>query len=54
MVKDYRRPGFVTVTSGFSVQGSAAFLEFLKRAFDAREGEINWNPRSAASGTARS
>jgi uncharacterized glyoxalase superfamily protein PhnB len=28
---------------GFSVQGSAAFLAFLERAFDAREGEINWN-----------
>ena len=43
MVKDYRRPGYHTVTAGFSVQGSTALLEFLKRAFDAREGEINWN-----------
>ena len=44
MVKDYRRPGFKTVTTGFSVQGLAAFLEFVKRAFGAREGEIDWNP----------
>jgi uncharacterized glyoxalase superfamily protein PhnB len=43
MVKDYRRPGFKTVTAGFSVQGSAAFLEFVKGAFGAREGEIDWN-----------
>ncbi len=43
MVKDYRRSGFRALTVGFSVQGSAVFLEFLKRAFDAREGEINWN-----------
>jgi len=44
MVKDYRRSGFRALTVGFSVQGSAAFLEFLERAFDARQGEINWNP----------
>ena len=43
MAKEYRRPGFRAVTAGFSVQGSAALLDFLKRAFDAREGEINWN-----------
>ena len=28
MVKDYRRPGFRALTVGFSVQGSAAFLDF--------------------------
>jgi PhnB protein len=44
MVKEYRRPGYRAVTVGFSVNGSAAFLAFLKRAFDAREGEIGWNP----------
>ena len=44
MVKEHRRPGFRAVTVGFSVDGSAAFLAFLKRAFDAREGDINWNP----------
>ena len=44
MVKDYRRPGFKTVTTGFSVQGSGEFLAFVKRAFGAREGEIDWNP----------
>ena len=44
MVKEYRRPGYRAVTVGFSVNGSAAFLAFLKRAFDAREGDINWNP----------
>ncbi len=43
MVKNYCRSGFRALTVGFSVQGSAAFLDFLKRAFDAREGEINWN-----------
>ena len=42
MVKEYRRPGFRAVT-GLQRAGSAAFLEFLKRAFDAREGEIDWN-----------
>jgi PhnB protein len=43
MVKNYCRPGYRVLTVGFSVQGSAAFLEFLKRAFGAREGEIHWN-----------
>jgi uncharacterized glyoxalase superfamily protein PhnB len=43
MVKNYCRPGYRALTVGFSVQGSAAFLEFLKRAFGAREGEIHWN-----------
>jgi PhnB protein len=43
MVKEYRRPGYRAVTAGFSVNGSAAFLDFLKRAFEAREGDINWN-----------
>ena len=44
MGKNYCRSGFRALTVGFSVQGSASFLEFLERAFDAREGEINWNP----------
>ena len=44
MVKDHRPTGFRAVTVGFSVLGSTALLDFLKRAFDAREGEINWNP----------
>jgi PhnB protein len=44
MVKDYRPTGFRALTAGFSVQGSTGFLDFLKRAFDAREGEIHWNP----------
>jgi PhnB protein len=43
MVKNYCRPGYRALTAGFSVQGSAGLLEFLKRAFDAREGEIHWN-----------
>ena len=44
MVKDYRRPGYRALTVGFSVDGSAAFLEFVKRAFGAREGGIDWTP----------
>ena len=43
MPHNHRRPGYRTVTPGFSVNGSAAFLDFLKRAFDAREGDIHWN-----------
>ena len=43
MVKQYCRPGYRAVTAGFAVNGSAAFLDFLKRAFDAKEGDINWN-----------
>ena len=43
MVKEYLRPAYRTVTPGFSVQGSTEFLAFLKRAFDGREKEINWN-----------
>jgi PhnB protein len=42
MVKEYRRPGYRAVTAGFAVNGSAAFLDFLKRAFDAREVGIDW------------
>jgi PhnB protein len=44
MVKEYRRPGYRAVTVGFGVNDSAALLTFLKRAFDAREGDITWNP----------
>jgi PhnB protein len=44
MVKEYRPTGFRALTVGLSVEGSTALLDFLKRAFDAREGEINWNP----------
>jgi uncharacterized glyoxalase superfamily protein PhnB len=44
MAHDYRRPGFRALTAGFSVTGSAAFLDFVKRAFDAREGEITRGP----------
>jgi uncharacterized glyoxalase superfamily protein PhnB len=40
MPDDYRRPGFRALTPGLSVEGSAALLDFLVRAFDAREGEI--------------
>ena len=43
MATDYRRPGFRTLTAGFSVEGSGAFLDFLKRAFGAREGDVNRN-----------
>ena len=43
LTKDYRRPGYRAVTAGLSVNGSAALLDFLKRAFDARDGDINWN-----------
>jgi len=43
MSHDYRRPGFRALTAGFSVEGSAAFLEFLRPAFDAREGEVDRN-----------
>ena len=43
LTKDYRRPGYSAVTPGLSVNGSAALLDFLKRAFDARDGDIHWN-----------
>jgi PhnB protein len=43
MATDYRRPGYRALTAGFGVNGSAALLDFLKRAFDAREGEISWS-----------
>ena len=32
LTKDYRRPGYSAVTPGLSVNGSAALLDFLKRA----------------------
>ena len=43
MVKEYRRPGFRSVTPGLSVSGSTALLTFLERAFDARTGEVHKN-----------
>jgi PhnB protein len=43
MVKEYCRPGYRAVTAGFAVNGSAAFLDFLKRAFDARDVGIDRN-----------
>jgi PhnB protein len=43
MVKEYRRPAYRAVTPGFSVQGATGFLDFVKRAFDAREKEITWS-----------
>ena len=43
MVKEYRRPGYRSVTPGLSVDGSAAFVDFLTRAFGAREGDITRN-----------
>ena len=43
LTKDYRRPGYSAVTPGLSVNGSAALLDFLRRAFDARDGDIHWN-----------
>ena len=43
MAKDYRPRGFRAVTPGLSVEGSSALLDFLARAFDAREGDITRN-----------
>jgi PhnB protein len=43
MPRDYRPRGFRAVTPGLSVEGSAPLLDFLVRAFDAREGMITRN-----------
>jgi PhnB protein len=40
MSTHYRRPGFRTVTPGLTVAGSDTLLDFLVRAFDARDGGI--------------
>jgi PhnB protein len=44
MVKEYRRPGFRSVTVGLSVQNAAALVDFMVRAFDARPGEVQRSP----------
>lgn len=43
MVKEYRRPGFRSVTAGLTVNGSTALLAFLERAFDAKAGDVHRN-----------
>jgi PhnB protein len=40
MTSNHRRPGFHTVTIGFNVQGSVAWLDFVKRAFGAAEKDV--------------
>jgi uncharacterized glyoxalase superfamily protein PhnB len=40
MTAKYRRPGFRTVTIGFSVEGSSSWLDFVTRAFGAIEKDV--------------